>query len=402
MTTPTRVEWSTLAAAALLAAVLAEPLAAAPPIQSGVPSALGYLPDDFALVVSIRMPVVRSSGTYKRLKSKRPEEVEAVGDLVWDCLGLPFGHVSQLTGYAGPPSERISRLTVVLGSSTWRETLTVVDFSKALDQRAIGEMLRGVFHGNWKQERIGRVTVYTDRYRAVDFPDAQTMLIGHPEMVKAVLRRKEKPKPSEKLPASLDALDFAKPIVATAVIPSLPRPPVRQVSAELMAIMQVLSGLEVVAVEIDLASGLTASASASCWDAKTAETAEKTIRDLLARLKRQHADDPDVARRVGKLLDSIHVSRSGRKLHARMALDQATVDRMIDASVRPRPARGQSAGINAATTATSSWGERSGVPAGVIRPETPLRSRRSSLLTPPGCGQYNRRWMISTESQEYR
>lgn len=277
---------------------------------SGLPPEYRFLPDKFALLVSVNVEAVLGSKLYEKLKSTFAGNLD-IDEASKGVIGLPVSGVRR----------------VIVGSHTKDDTITIVLTKEPITADAIKNNLKEEF----KETKVGKYVMYEGKKNIFSVVDDRTVVGAETaEPLKKVL---ERDKPPETVP---DLLPIFKKITDAKAISLAvgPQDLIREARKASTAIeefkpppeLQPLFDAQAFDIQIELTSGLEISATLQCKNTGDAEALKKTADDYLQKLAMAKLDQS-----AKDALQAIKLGVSGDSVAITVAVSDDTVAGAIQA-----------------------------------------------------------------------
>jgi hypothetical protein len=278
-------------------------------IQSWGPNAdwLRFMPDEAQAIVHVDLEAVRASGLYDKIKQVNPAMEKQIQQ-----------------GLRGT-SLQLDDLAAVSVGGTFQDRNQFVAVLRT--NRSVSE---DELHGGQatRQESVGEYTIHhLDKYAGVRIDD-NTLVTGTPELVEAVLLRNGPARFAPALQSAVDDAGFSSDITVVMTLQGLPGMN-RTVPGAPFDPKQI----ESLVVSAELGSSIDLEAGVFFQDASTASSLKEMIDAQMSTMRQMAAKMPPQAQQMNDILNSLSISRSGRKLSAEVTIPRSVVDQA--ASFRP-------------------------------------------------------------------
>jgi hypothetical protein len=261
---------------------------------------LKFMPDEAQMIARVDVQAVRASGLYEKMKQVNPAMEEQIQQ-----------------GLRGTSLRLEDIAAVSLGGSFQdrEKFVAVVQTNRSVSE----DEVRGA--KTTRQENVGDYTLhFADKYAGARIDD-NTVVSGSPEMVKAVLSRNGPARFSPALQAAVDDAGFSSDVTLVMTLQGLPGMN-RAVPGAPIDPRQV----ESLAVSADLGSSIELEATVFFQDASTASALKEKIDEQMSGMRQMMGKMPPQAQGFTEVLDSLSISRSGRKIIASVSIPQALIE----------------------------------------------------------------------------
>jgi hypothetical protein len=192
----------------------------------------------------------------------------------------------------------------------------------------VGRMNRSVSENDMRsadskrQETVGQYTLhfYQDKFAGARIDD-YTVVSGTTELVKAVLSRNGPARLPLALQEAVDDADFSSDFTMAMTLAGLPGMNRTMPGAPFNP-----SQVESLAVSADLGSSIDLEASVYFTDSGTASDLKDKIDQQMGMMKAMMGNLPPQAQEFKTVLDSLDISRSGRRLIAEVSIPQSVIE----------------------------------------------------------------------------
>jgi hypothetical protein len=261
---------------------------------------LKFMPDDAQMIVHADVQAIRSSGLYEKLKQANPAFEEQIRQ-----------------GLRGTSLRFEDIATVAVGGSFQdrQKFVAVVRMNRSVSEAEMRSTK------STRQETIGQFTVHYEDAFAGARVDDDTVVAGTPELVKTVLSRNGPAKLPAALQEAVDDADFSADFTMAMTLQGLPG-----MNRSVPGAPFNPSQVESVAVSADLGSSIDLAASVCFTDSGTASDLKDKIDQQMSMMKGMMGNLPPQAQEFSTVLDSLSISRSGRKLVAEVSIPQSLID----------------------------------------------------------------------------
>jgi hypothetical protein len=172
-----------------------------------------------------------------------------------------------------------------------------------------------------RQETVGQYTLHLNDKHAGARIDDRTLVSGTAEMVKAVLSRNGPPRHRPALQSAVDDADFSSDFTMVMTLAGLPG-----MNRTVPGAPVDPSQVESVALSADLGSSIELEASIFFTDSGTASALKEKIDQQTSMMRQMMGNLPPQAQEFKSVLDSLSISRSGRKLEASVTIPQSVLN----------------------------------------------------------------------------
>jgi hypothetical protein len=268
---------------------------------------LKFMPDQAQMIVHVDVDAVRASGLYDKFKQMNPLiEKQIEQGLRGSSLRL----------------EDIAAIWVGGSFQDRNQFVAVVRMNRTVSEDEITGAQKK------RQEAVGDYTLqYADEYAGARIDD-HTFISGAPELVKAVLSRNGPARFQPALQSAVDDAGFSSDVTVVMTLQGLPGMNRTVPGAPFNP-----SQIESVTVSADLGSSIDLEAAVFFRDASTASSLKEKIDELISARPQMMAKMPPQAAEFNSVLDSLSISRSGRKITAEVSIPRSMMDQA--ASFRP-------------------------------------------------------------------
>lgn len=250
-----------------------------------------YLPDNCALIVSIRLEQLEASKSYQDLKNAAPN----------------FGQFQeQINGFTSLQGAGIEQLVLGAGPQGPQDMCMVVRTRKTI---TVADLKMGSSASTYKDVQLGRHTMYEAATEAFCVLDSRTVVVGEPKTVRRVLGRDQKATLSAGLQEAMKHADFNQQIAFAAGLQ-----PFRQQQQGMFPGFPPFGGQQKDAFPADgvaghatLGTDIHLAFTLLCRDAKAAGDTKKQIDTGLGALRRLPVLPPE----VNQTLDGLKLSVAG-------------------------------------------------------------------------------------------
>ena len=267
---------------------------------------LRFMPDEAQMIVHVDVDAVRASGLYDKMKQMNPSMEKQIEQ-----------------GLRGTPLRLEDIAAVSLGGSFQdrEKFVAVVRTNRSVSNDDIRGMAK-------RQENVGEFTLhYVDKYAGA-LIDHNTVVSGTPELIKAVLSRNGPPRFQPALQSAVDDAGFSSDVTMVMTLQGLPG-----MSRTIPGAPFNPSQVESLAVSADLGTSIDLEAAVFFQDASTASSLKEKIEQQMSAMRQMMAKMPPQAAEFNSVLDSLSISRSGRKITAEITIPRSVIDQA--ASFRP-------------------------------------------------------------------
>jgi hypothetical protein len=275
------------------------------------------MPQNAQMLVHIDVQSVRASGLLEKLKQFNPAIDEQIQQ-----------------GLRGTSMRLEDIETVSLGGSlqSGQNFVGVVRMNRSVSEAE----MRGK---STRQETVGPYTLYYEGRFAAARIDDKTVVSGTPVLIEAVLARNDQATLPSALQSAVDDADFSSDFMIVMTLEGLPGMNRTMPGAPVDP-----SQVESVALTADLGSSIELEASVYFKDSGTASDVKDKIDQQLGMMQAMMGNLPPQAQEFKSVLDSLSISRSGRRIMAEVSLPQSIIDsaaKNIDAAKAAAAARGR-------------------------------------------------------------
>jgi hypothetical protein len=278
---------------------------------------LKFMPQNAEMIVHVDVQKVRASGILDKLKQFNPEiDAQIQQGLRGTTLRL----------------EDIATISVGGSFQAGENFVAVVRMNRPVSEAEMRSVK------STRQETVGPYTLhYEGRYASARIDD-HTILSGTPRLVEAVIARNG-PARLSALQAAVDDADFSSDFTMVMTVAGLPGMNRTMPGAPVDP-----SQIESVAFSADLGSSIELEASVYFKDSGTASDAKDKLDQQMGMMKAMMGNLPPQAQEFQSVLDSLSISRSGRRLVAEVTLPQSIIEsttKSIEAAKAAAAARGR-------------------------------------------------------------
>jgi hypothetical protein len=278
---------------------------------------LKFMPQNSEMIVHVDVQKVRASGILEKLKQFNPAIDEQIQQ-----------------GLRGTSLRLEDIDTVSVGGSfqAGENFVAVVRMNRSVSE---AEMRSAK---STRQETVGPYTLhYEGRYAGARIDD-HTIVSGTPRLVEAVIARNG-PARLSSLQSAVDDADFSSDFTMVMTVAGLPG-----MNRTVPGAPVDPSQIESVALSADLGSSIELEASVYFKDSGTASDIKDKIDQQMSMMKAMMGNLPPQAQEFQSVLDSLSISRSGRRLVAEVTLAESIIDsatKSIEAAKAAAAARGR-------------------------------------------------------------
>jgi hypothetical protein len=264
-----------------------------------------YLPDGSQFVATVNVEELLASKAYKQLSTdlKKSEKdfktEEEFGLSVSDIASVQIGGLMS----GGKP-----------------DGVVALRIRKSVKGSELTAKIKG---DKFKEEAVGKYTLYTRNNDALCVPESNVVLIGEPASLRKVLQRDKAADLSPGLKTAMKDADFSKTLAVAVSLKDVPKNGLNQFG--MGGADEMVKGAEAFTASVAVKSDISWKLSVTFKDSKTADDVKKMIDGAVTMVKANKMLPPDAV----AILDSMKTETSGSRVENRGTIDVSKVSKAV-------------------------------------------------------------------------